>query len=314
MKIEYPLHWLTWQEFEDLVIAVCHKIIGIATLTFSDGPDGGRDAFYEGVAANFPSDALQWKGQFVIQSKHTRNPIASCSDSDFTSEILDDESVKIAKLINQSKCDNYIVFTNRKLSAAKRDELIDGFNKKLKKPLKNISIIGSETVNSYLRKHNHIVSQFHLDELSEPLRFYEHDLQEIILFIDQKASALKKIAEKTGSSFKYVDKKTKNRKNKLSEDYFDHIKAKSLQYFHQIDVFLRDPKNKKFEEMYSATTMEINSKIVEERDRFDKFESIINRLHDYVLANCTGLTASSKRKLIFVLLHYMYYNCDIGRK
>ncbi len=43
--------------------------------------DGGRDAFFEGTAQRFPSEAYPWVGAFVIQAKHTEKADASCLDS-----------------------------------------------------------------------------------------------------------------------------------------------------------------------------------------------------------------------------------------
>ena len=95
---DYPLHELSAHDFENLIIIICEKILGIATINFSEGPDGGRDGFFEGTANNFPSQSKPWKGKFIIQAKRTLNQNASCSDADFKYLIENKEVPKIKKL------------------------------------------------------------------------------------------------------------------------------------------------------------------------------------------------------------------------
>ena len=83
MNQKYPLHNLNDKDFEDLSALICKKILGTGTVVFSTGKDGGRDAKFTGKANNFPSEEPPWDGKFIIQAKHTTNPIASCSDSEF---------------------------------------------------------------------------------------------------------------------------------------------------------------------------------------------------------------------------------------
>ena len=48
--MNYDLNRLNASEFEQLIQSVLKKIIGQGTTTFNRGPDGGREATYEGSA------------------------------------------------------------------------------------------------------------------------------------------------------------------------------------------------------------------------------------------------------------------------
>jgi hypothetical protein len=79
----FPIHDLSDDEFEELVVAICHHILGTGTIVFAVGRDGGRDGIFTGTAAKFPSPAAPLTGKFVVQAKHTQNPAASCADAEF---------------------------------------------------------------------------------------------------------------------------------------------------------------------------------------------------------------------------------------
>ncbi len=126
---DYLLHTLSPGDFEELVVKICHEILGLGTISFSSGPDGGRDAYFDGTAQRFPSKADPWTGKFVIQAKHTERADASCSESDF-SRIVRDETPKVEALRLAAGCDNYLLFTNRKLGAPKEKEIASDLRKK----------------------------------------------------------------------------------------------------------------------------------------------------------------------------------------
>ena len=63
--MNYDLNRLHPTEFEQLIQSLLKKIIGQGTITFGQGPDGGREATYEG-SAPYPSQnqPLEWKMDF----------------------------------------------------------------------------------------------------------------------------------------------------------------------------------------------------------------------------------------------------------
>lgn len=145
---DYHLHELSSNEFENLIIHICQQILGIGTLNFSEGPDGGRDGKFEGVANHYPSNVKPWSGRFVIQAKKINNPNSSCSQSDFKTKILDKEIPKILKLKQIGEVDNYLIFTNRKLPAQSEQSHIKYLREKL--GLSNLAIFGVEAITIWL--------------------------------------------------------------------------------------------------------------------------------------------------------------------
>ena len=74
---------------------------------------------------------------------------------------------------------------------------------------------------------------------------------------------------------------------------------------------MEDPINENCLNGYQNTIDDINEEIIIHRDDYDKFEELINHLYKRILSNSPEL--DNKRLLIRLFLHYMYYNCDIGK-
>lgn len=116
---KFPYENLSNEEFENLVIRICKEILGIGCKTFSVGKDGAKDSWFTGEAQHFPSSSDPWQGTFNIQAKHTNVQNASCSDNDFSvnkTSVLHKEIERLKETIKTSAFDNYLIFTNRKLT------------------------------------------------------------------------------------------------------------------------------------------------------------------------------------------------------
>lgn len=309
MIISYPLHELSEKEFESLVALICHKILGTGTIIFSTGKDGGRDAKFTGTAQHFPSNNEPWKGKFIIQAKHTENPIAKCSDSDFKQILNYEVDNKLKTLKENGEVDYYLIFTNRKLSGLTYPKLNSIITNKTK--VEN-EIFGLETIQLHLKLHPEIARILKLDKLLYPLQFYEGDLKELVLKFSQIKNKIIKIIKGKVFDFKAIDLETKNKLNRLSKDYFNFINNNSLANFSSIRSFLEDPINKKYKEYYENTISDLQEVIILKRNDYGNFEELFHVLMNYIIDNNGDL--KPKRKLIRVFLHYMYYNCDIGVK
>jgi hypothetical protein len=305
MRLQYPLHLLDWQEFEALSNDICQNILGMGAFRFADGKDGGRDGLFSGTANKYPSEKSPWSGNFLIQSKHTRSEIASCSDNEFETTIAK-EIIKLKSLIISDKINCYLVFTNRKGTGNKVPELVKKI--KTESALQNVQILSTESIHPYLNAP--IIAKYYLKDLSDPLNFYDQDIKEVITGFVDAASG---IQAQSPSTFHYIDKAEKNRLNNLSEDYFKEIKRKSLSYFDKIDHFLKDTQNQEHLDRYEATVQELNSKIIEKRTHFAEFEQILNHLYDHLISKSDELRKPKYRKLVMTFLHYMYFNCDLGK-
>lgn len=305
----FPLYNLYWQDFEELVVLICERILGNGTINFSTGADGGRDAGFTGRAENFPSKASPWEGTFIIQAKHTEKPTAKCSDYDFERKLKDEVNNRLKTLVDNNELDYYLVFTNRKLSGIADAKISDFIDTNL--GVEN-RVIGDERIQLWLKKYPDIGKALNLNKLFLPLEFYEKDLQEIIIKFSEMKKELGDTAGRDHEQLKYIDKTRKNELNKLGKDYFDFMRKNSLTYFNSIQTFLEDPINRNYREYYDNTVSDLQAKILIKRDEFFEFETILEDLYDYVLQNSPEL--KDRRRVIRVFLHYMYFNCDIGVK
>ena len=305
MHRTFPIHDLSDDEFELLVAAICHHILGTGTLVFAAGRDGGRDGTFAGTAANFPSSAAPLTGKFIVQAKHTQNPAASCADADF-GRILIGEQPKIVELVKNGELEHYLVFTNRKKPAG------DGINKeKVLKKLGLVSahLLGSKQLRVWLTLHPEIWSRLGFDRFETPLRIQTDDLTTVVTAFYEALDG--KYLDGRGGDFTYVPKPQKNKINKLSNAYWEEIRTRSLPYFKTIEDFLSNPRNIDFKDMYEDTADEIRRKLLTATPPFDSFDEALTCIIDFVTINNPDL--KQRRRFATVFLHYMYYTCDIGQ-
>lgn len=309
----YPYENLTDEEFESLVIHIGKEVLGVGCKTFALGKDGAKDSWFTGTADYFPSKLAPWKGTFNLQAKHTKVPNASCSDNDFSvnqTSVLSKEVARLKEVIKTTPFDNYILFTNRKLTGGTHPVIIKMLQNGL--GIVNVEIIGREDIDAYLNDYPHIADRFGLYKFQAPLRFYEKELRDVIIVFSEQRKAISTEAMSYITSFNVISKERKNELNNLSKDYFDFLKNHSLQYFEEIEKFLRDPKNEEYMKMYSNTVSDLQDAITVERKRFNEFEHIVKHLIEYTVGN-NEEKLRDLRKIVRVFIHFMYFNCDIGK-
>lgn len=309
---DYRLHEISDDTFEELVGYICSHELGTGTVTFSKGPDGGRDGRFKGTANSYPSKQSPWSGKFIIQAKHTSNAIASCSDKDFygnKSSVIQEEIKRVKKLRDNGEVDNYLIFTNRKLSGGADSKIISYIKKET--AVDNVELIGIETFQRMMTNHYKELKRiFHLDQSRGPLIFYSQDLKALLTAIS-KHGVINKVR---GYTFEldFVSISEKNELNKLSERYFRHIQSDSMPYFGQIERFLTNPLNTDLADLYDNIVVEFNNKILIRRDDYDKFEEVFEVIYDSILEQEPELHTTSR--LLYTTLHYMYWKCDLGEK
>ncbi len=205
--------------------------------------------------------------------------------------------------------DNYLLFTNRKNPANKDHEIITRIKNEV--GISNVDVIGKEQLGTYIT--DEIADQFDLKKYILPFRFYEKDIQEVILlFHNQQASIAIDTSEITGK-FDHLSKKDKNNLNRLTEGYFKYIKSHSLQHFAKIESFLKDPRNLHYANFYNNTISDLQGKIIIKRSDFAAFDEVIEHVSSIILeSNFEKL--KDYRRLIRVFVHFMYWQCDIGAK
>lgn len=310
---QFPYENLTDEEFENITIRICKETLGIGCKTFSVGKDGAKDSWFTGTAEHYPSKSSPWSGTFNLQAKHTKTYNASCSDNDFSvnqTSVLAKEIARLKETIKETPFANYIIFTNRKLSGGSHPTIVkmlqDGIG------IQNAEIIGREQIDSYLTDYPHIAHQFGLSRFLSPLRFYEKDLRDVIIVFSEHIAVISDEASNYITSFTVIEKEKKNELNNLSKTYFEYLKSHSLQYFQEIEKFLRDPKNQTYTKMYSNTVSDLQAKIILDRDRFTDFMHLIEHLIDFTIVNNED-KLKDLRKIVRVFIHFMYFNCDIGK-
>lgn len=313
--MDYRLENINDEVFERLINSICQKILGTGVITFSQGKDGGRDGRFIGTAQNYPSSVKNWSGKFIIQAKHTSNPIASCADKEFE-KILDGEIEKIKKLKANNEIDNYMLFTNRKYTAISGERL----NKRIisETGIENSVIIGKEVINDqFLNSNKDIVRQYSLDINHIPFNFSDDEIKEIILAFKKQLPSIeadiKEEVDKLKYDYSHINKDEKNKKNNLSDEYFhDSVKGLSLMDFDKIERFLNNPMNEDLKDSYFDTAHELNQIISLKRDDFDAFEELFVYIYQLI---CDGsLVLKGGKRHVTTFLHYMYVECLIGKK
>ena len=305
----YRLVNLSEDAFEEMINTICHNILGTGVVSFTKGVDGGRDGKFTGTANKYPDEKNPWTGKFIIQAKHTTNPIASCSDNDFfknKTSTINKEIKSIKSLVVSGDVENYLLFTNRKATGSTESEIVKKIQQDI--GLKNVALIGVETISTYLSQNKDIVKQFSLDKFSMPFEFYDKDIKDVISIFYKNIKTIKLVLP-----IKFINKDIKNELNNLDNAYFTNvIKRDALKYFKQIEDFLSDPKNETLANYYEQTASELNAKIEIKRADFEKYEEIFDFIFQYVFEKNTQ-EIKDHRNLILVFLHHMYYNCHIGR-
>ncbi|GAB1533170.1 MULTISPECIES: NACHT domain-containing protein [Brevibacillus] len=178
---DYNFQGLNTREFEHMIQSLIKKTLGNGSITFGDGPDGGREATFEGEG-RFHSDYEVWKGYWVIQAKfkqrHNNEDIFKWLKVHFQSEM---EKFKKMKQQGKKIPDNYLFFTNVVLTPVQDTGLIDkldSFCSKYKKIIPNIIIVGYDDLCRMLDNNRDVATSFTSfistgDILAEVFQYYK---------------------------------------------------------------------------------------------------------------------------------------------
>ncbi|HMS55148.1 MAG TPA: hypothetical protein PKA27_07070, partial [Fimbriimonadaceae bacterium] len=219
---DYHLHELGGDRFEELVIKLCRDVLGIGTIAFATGPDGGRDGRFTGRAQRYPSAASPWEGKFIIQAKWTASPVASCSDSEFKTKVVNKELPRIEALQKNGELEKYMMFTNRKMPAA--CQTTEEGRIATAASTKDVAIIGIETLSQLLDGNRELVREMNLHVHTSPLRIRSEDIREVIQAFAQSGFQFSTVAS-SADSLVYINLDKKNVKNNLTTPYFNYIEA-----------------------------------------------------------------------------------------
>ena len=116
---DYDLSQLSSRSFEHLIQALSVKIIGPGIVVFGDGPDGGREATFEGKIP-YPNEISGWNGYCVIQAKFRQRPGNNTQNRNWALSQLQNEIDKYLETDSVLRRPEYFIYaTNVALSPVK---------------------------------------------------------------------------------------------------------------------------------------------------------------------------------------------------
>jgi hypothetical protein len=127
-KLLIELHALGWRGFQDLSGEILKRTLGQSFMVFADSNDAGRDgAFYgdwdDTMCSKNPTGIKS--GATVLQCKFSAKP-----DSTLSLSTLDEELGKVARLVENNLCDNYILMTNSRVTGKSEEIIVKALKEK----------------------------------------------------------------------------------------------------------------------------------------------------------------------------------------
>lgn len=142
----FHLHTLGWHSFQQLCLSVSREVLGQTVQSFLDTNDGGRDGAFSGIWNQQDGESLS--GRFVIQCKFTAR-----ADYALTLSNLEEELIKVKRLVSKSECDVYILMTNAGVSGETELKLKKKFQEA---GVKAFRIFGVTWLEDQIRESKHL--------------------------------------------------------------------------------------------------------------------------------------------------------------
>jgi hypothetical protein len=299
-------------QFEKLIVFLCKKLLGISVQPFSKGPDEGRDGKFVGVAELYPSKAEPWNGTTIIQAKHTNGYNCHFSESDFFSKssnttVLAKEIPRIKKLRQTGQLDNYMLFSNRRLSANTESEIRKYLSDQCRIPEKSICLCGVEQLDDWLKQFPDVPQLAKLDPIDSPLIVSPDELAEII---EALASANHNVSALNDPPVPRTGYERKNELNNMTSNYAKAQRKKYLKDTQQITDFLAAPENIGYLQLYNSAVAEFDLKVIANRKDFQAFDKVMEYLIDLLFSRDPVLRRH--KRLTRTMLFHMYWYCDLG--
>jgi hypothetical protein len=310
--MRYALHDLHPNQFENLVVELCHELLGAGVQCFATGPDGGRDAKFVGTAQEFPSRVQPLAGTTIVQAKHTIDAVGIFSDPSFSgpaaSSTLSEEIPRIKALCDANQLDHYLLFSNRRLGAIANEQITQRLIKET--GASSVHLFGLEQLERYIKRYSSIASMLREFEYDLPLRASPDELAEVIIAIADAHSEIDWPTSASWSSLERIAFTKKNQANRLSDEYARYITRNYLKHFGVVERFLADPINVNVNMAYRNAVDEFASKLIVYRHEFPTYDKLLDHLIS-VLINRDGDLSAHKR-LTRTVFYFMYWSCDIG--
>lgn len=313
--MKYAYEDLSDSQFENLIVILCQRLLGISVQGFAKGPDGGRDAKFVGTAELHPSKAAPWLGTTIIQAKHTNGYNRNFSESDFFSTsaentVLGKEIPRIKNLRANEQLDNYMLFANRRLAGNAESEIRAYIAKQCGIPEASIYLCGLEQLETWLKTFPEVPKLANLDPVDSPLIVSPDDLAEVVQALARQKDGVSAVLDDPPTP--RVPYEQKNALNNMSDEYAKAQRRKYLKETVQIHAFLAAPENLELLRMYESVVDEFQLKIIAKRKDYQTFDEVMEYLVDLLFHRDPVLRQHAHKRLMRAVLFYMYWNCDIG--
>ncbi|MDD5154061.1 MAG: hypothetical protein PHR03_05290 [Desulfovibrionales bacterium] len=313
--MKYAYEDLSDTQFENLIVFLCQRLLGVSVQGFAKGPDGGRDAKFVGTAELHPSKAAPWVGTTIIQAKHTNGYNRSFSESDFFSPsasntVIGKEIPRIKNLRANKQIDHYMLFANRRLSGNAEAEILAHIAKECGIPESSIYLCGLEQLETFLKTFSEVPKLANLDPVDSPLIVSPDDLAEVVQALARQKDSVSAVLDDPPTP--RVTYEQKNALNNMSDEYAKAQRRKYLKETAQIRAFLAAPENLDLLRMYESVVDEFQLKIIAKRKDYQTFDEVMEYLVDLLFNRDPVLRQHTHKRLTRAVLFYMYWNCDIG--
>ncbi len=142
-EVNYELHTLGWKAFQQLCVTIASELWGQTVQGYFEGNDGGRDGGFYGAWVPRGNEKLD--GSFAVQCKFSALPNRSLAFSD-----LSEELAKARRLASRGLADNYILFTNLRLTGKVDEEIVATFETVA--GIKKCLCYGSDRISQFIRE------------------------------------------------------------------------------------------------------------------------------------------------------------------
>lgn len=314
--MKYAYEDLSDMQFENLIVFLCQRLLGISVQGFAKGPDGGRDAKFVGTTELHPSRTSPWIGTTIIQAKHTNGYNRNFSESDFYSAtgantVLSKEIPRIKKLRANQQLDHYMLFANRRLAGNAESEISAYIAKECGVSKASIYLCGLEQLEVWLKNFPEVPKLVNLDPVDSPLIVSPDDLAEVVLALARQKDGVSAVLDDPPTP--RVPYEHKNALNNMSDEYAMAQRRKYLKETTQIRAFLAAPENLDLMRMYESVVDEFELKIIAKRKDYQTFDEVMEYLVDLLFNRDPVLRQHANKRLTRAVLFYMYWNCDIGK-
>jgi len=311
--MKYAYEDLGDTRFEELVVALCRRLLGMAAQGFAKGPDGGRDSKFVGTAELLPSTRAPWKGTVIVQAKHTYGYNRSFSETDFFStksmnSVTGEEVPRIKKLRAANQLDHYMLFANRKLTGGAESAIRAHIANECGILESSIMLCGIEQLEGWLKDFPEVAAQVNLDPVDSPLIVSSDDLSEVVQALARHLRG--GISATDTPPTQRTRYETKNQANRMTAEYAKVLWKRYLKDTAQVKAFLAAPENEELLRMYESVVEEFQLNIIAKRKDYQSFDEVMNHLVRLLIERDPLLRAN--KTLTRVMLFYMYWNCDIG--